>query len=427
MVRGMTHATVGGGRPLAKVLVTAAVIVAAVIVAAVMGTAVIVAAVMGAAAEEGIESQPNAECGRRCVGFSGSIFRSEFGMLKPDMPEASRFQNPEPIPSDQHGLAIALEPTLRQACDGRLSDVGWFHSGWQHSGAETGFATWTMRDGRRVDVVIKLPISPNELRWTSLLGGVREEEFDAPQHRDLPVPRVFRSGDQLGSYDLAWMVVERLPGKTLASNLGEASVRSLIVGLHRFHEAARRRRPVSGQPTREDWDALLQKSRESLHEHQELPEVQRWNEAVKKVQRHVPSLVSRWEGRTICTWCHGDFHPGNAMRRSGDGASCDANEGCVLVDLALMHAGHWIEDAVYLERLYWGKPELLHGVRPVAMLAKLRRDHGLHNDEDYPKLAAARRVLMAATAPAFMQTEGHPRYLHAALEVMEQQLALAVG
>jgi len=36
--------------------------------------------------------------------------------------------------------------------------------------------------------------------------------------------------------------------------------------------------------------------------------------------------------------------------------------GCVLIDLAEAGPGHWVEDGVYLERLFWGRPGLLHGV-----------------------------------------------------------------
>jgi hypothetical protein len=108
---------------------------------------------------------------------------------------------------------------------------------------------------------------------------------------------------------------------------------------------------------------------------------------------------------------------------------CHANETkpvvdapCVLIDLALVHPGSWIEDAVYLERQFWGKPEALFGIHPVSTLAKHRRDLGLRTDGDYGTLANLRRVLMASVAPLYFAQEGHPRYLHAALETLDKLL-----
>jgi hypothetical protein len=95
------------------------------------------------------------------------------------------------------------------------------------------------------------------------------------------------------------------------------------------------------------------------------------------------------------------------------------------VDLALVHPGHWLEDALYLERQYWGHTELLHGIKPVSLIAKYRRERGLPTDENYADLAVVRRVLMAACAPALVDREGNPKYLHAALEVIERFLPQA--
>ncbi len=96
--------------------------------------------------------------------------------------------------------------------------------------------------------------------------------------------------------------------------------------------------------------------------------------------------------------------------------------GCTLIDLALVHPGHWVEDAVYLERLYWGRSDLLEGVRPVPFLAQARRERGMSSPEDYTLLANIRRVLMAACVPNFLKHEGHPRYVSAALDVLERLL-----
>jgi hypothetical protein len=93
-----------------------------------------------------------------------------------------------------------------------------------------------------------------------------------------------------------------------------------------------------------------------------------------------------------------------------------------LIDLAEVHAGHWVEDAIYLERQLWGHHSRLESANPLKTMANARKSIGLKVTEDYPELANIRRLLLAATAPAFMQSEGDPRYLHACLE--QFQLAI---
>ena len=145
-----------------------------------------------------------------------------------------------------------------------------------------------------------------------------------------------------------------------------------------------------------------------------------------RVGESLDGLVYRWRSRSMETWCHGALHPGNVLTRHTqthrifgpeltDPVS-DLDEG-VLIDLGLVHSGHWVEDALYLERLYWGQPEGLGGVDPVAALAQARARLGLRADVgEAEEIAVVRRVLMAATRPAFLTSEGHPEYLAAALD-----------
>jgi hypothetical protein len=98
--------------------------------------------------------------------------------------------------------------------------------------------------------------------------------------------------------------------------------------------------------------------------------------------------------------------------------SMDAGPVC-LIDLAEVHAGNWIEDAVYLERQLWARPQRLHPHKPVKALAAARKRLGLHVESEYPRLAMIRRGLLAATAPRFIKSEGHPAYLDACLERLE--------
>jgi hypothetical protein len=98
------------------------------------------------------------------------------------------------------------------------------------------------------------------------------------------------------------------------------------------------------------------------------------------------------------------------------------NHGLVcLIDMAEVHAGHWVEDAVYLERQLWARPERLKVHKPVKEIAAARKRLGLPVDAEYPRLAMIRRALLAATAPRFLKS--HPAYLDACLGWLEIALA----
>lgn len=332
--------------------------------------------------------------------------------------------------TDTHSLGASLEPVLREVCGGRLGEIEWFRSAWQRGGASTGFAKYRLSESATIEVVVKLPVGPAELRWTSALGAVDHAAWDAPETARKPTPRVVACGSELAGYDLGWIIVERLGGQLVSSRLDAAEVEDLLRVAADFHDAARRVRPdIDEAPRSPDWELLVARSREAAKAGG-LAEAQRWNEAIKKVQKALPVLAARWAARPINTWCHGDLHPGNAMRRACAGAApggeADGRRQCVLVDLALVHPGHWVEDALYLERQYWGHAELLHGVKPVSVLARLRRERGSRTDDQYAELAMVRRVLMAACAPGLVEREGNPKYLHAALELLEQTLPQAI-
>ena len=128
-------------------------------------------------------------------------------------------------------------------------------------------------------------------------------------------------------------------------------------------------------------------------------------------------ILERWRGRRIDQWLHGDLHFANAMCRSEEP---DAEVS--LIDLAEVHAGHWIEDAVYLERQLWGHKSRLKASKPVHAMAAARKLHGLNVEDDYSELVDVRRLMLAGTAPAFMQSEGDPRYLAACLLQLEHAI-----
>lgn len=333
---------------------------------------------------------------------------------------------PPHLAHDPHALAEAVSPALHDACDGRLGPIEWFHATWQRGGACTGFSTFHLHSGApRVDVMVKLPIGDAELRWTRSLGSCDPESFNDPTHLARVTPRVLASGDSLREYHLNWLVIEKLAGPHMPKHMDAGEVTELIAATLDFHEAAAPVAPVDAKPPSPQWETLIERSRETCKNHVVAGE-QHWNDMLKKVLRALPALRGAWERRPITTWCHGDIHPGNAMRRivtagGADPGAWAVKSPLVLIDLALVHPGHWMEDALYLERQYWGNTELLHGIKPVSLLAKLRRERGLAVD-DYATAANARRILMAACAPAMIEREGNPRYLSTAIEYIERLL-----
>jgi hypothetical protein len=341
------------------------------------------------------------------------------------MHESSKPIHPAGSSAAPGSLAATLEPKLIDVCQGRLSRIEWFKSDWQAGGASTGRAKFTQPDGTSHGVVVKLPVGPSEHRWTVALGGGRVDGHGPADPACHPLcectPRVLASGTELAGYDLGWLVVEQLEGSPKSAHPEAHDVRGLLAAAAAFHHAAAAARPIgdSEPPPQKDWVSLISKGRDIIHQHG-IAEEQRWNQAIKATQRILPRLIERWMARPINTWCHGDLHFGNAMRRKhgpGDPTS-------VLIDLALVHPGHWVEDAVYLERLYWAKPELLCGIKPVSEIARLKREQGTLGQEDYATLANIRRILMAACVPTFLLHEGHPKYVHAALEHLERLLPL---
>jgi Phosphotransferase enzyme family len=320
-----------------------------------------------------------------------------------------------PMEHEGGALAASLSPALIEACGGRLSQPTWFRAAWQASGSSTGYATYRDGDGRELEVVVKVPVNPNEHRWTSLLGNHGGGAGAC-------TPRVLAHGLELGGYDFAWLVIEKLRGSPLNKGLDKSGVEGLLMAASSWYVQAGAARAIATAPPPkdEDWGTMLDKARHVVKD-VGMAESQRWNEALHRTQKHLGELVARWRARPINTWCHGDLHPGNAMRReSADGQQA----GCVLIDLALVHPGHWVEDAVYLERLYWAKPELLGGVKPVSEVAKNLRSLGTIGGEDYAMLAHVRRVLMAASVPLYLEHEGHPKYVKAALEMLERTMGV---
>lgn len=313
--------------------------------------------------------------------------------------------SPSSSASTQRSLAASLAPALTETTGGRLDKITWFKADWQRGGAATGLTGF--RDDADVPqpAILKLPVVGRELIWMRRLQ-------DDP---DPVVPRILAAGDSIGGYDLAWIVMERFPYGPLGLRWHKDHPRRIAEAAARFHAGAARF-PIDRVPVPEDWDHLLEDARRNVKT-MGIPDPQRWNKAIKKVQDRRDDLAAEWNGRDVSHWLHGDLHLANAMSRSG------LESGPVsLIDLAEVHTGHWVEDAVYLERQLWARPERLAASKPVKAMASARRKVGLDVDPGYPRLANIRRVLLAATAPRFIKSEGHPLHLEACLQWVDKGL-----
>ncbi len=309
--------------------------------------------------------------------------------------------------ADHRSLAATLAPVLNETCEGRLGEINWFRADWQRGGAATGNSTYRLDDGTTVPVVLKLPVVQRELLWMTRLQD--------PENDDPVAPRLFAAGDFLGGYDLTWIIIERFEHGPLGLKWNNDHIPRIAEAAARFH-AATASFKVDQPPRIEDWHDLLEQSLECLKVNR-LQDHKRWVASIKSLRNDLDPIVTEWRARDVNQWLHGDLHLANAMSRHAlDSGSVS------LIDLAEIHAGNWIEDAVYLERQLWARPERTKTHKPVKAIAAARKKLGLPVEEDYARLAMIRRALLAASAPRFLRTEGHPIHLQACLHWLETAL-----
>lgn len=304
----------------------------------------------------------------------------------------------------------ALLPALIRACDDRLSQVNWFRTSWQRGGALTGYGQYRNDSGQDEPVVVKMPVPPQERQWLDHLQPHRHEAGEV-------VPRLYASDTSLNGYDLAWVVMERLPHGPIDSTWQGAEVPLLVEAAGRFY-AATHHTPPDDPPRQENWPDIIKRARRTARDH-EIDEPKRWIAALKAFSKKQDKLLAKWDARPTNQWCHGDLHLANAMTRLAppDGPA-------LLFDLAGVHAGHWTEDAVYFEHLFWAAPHRIGDHNVAKLIAQRRKEHSLPGESDWPDLANIRRALLAASAPAYMRAEGDPRHTAAALGVLENSMKL---
>jgi hypothetical protein len=311
---------------------------------------------------------------------------------------------------DHRNLAASLLPHLTEACDGRLQDVIWFKADWQRGGAATGRAQWRTDRGVPADVIVKIPVGPRELTW---LHRLQPEPGDLD---DPVIPRLFASGTTLGGYDLGWVVIEKLPHGPLGMRWHKDHARRIADAAVRFWKAADRFVIQNEQVRVEYWADMVDEARRSIRRNEPVDSAQ-WLSLLKSLAGGIDGLVERWRERDTDHWIHGDLHFANAMSRVGVQTGP-----ATLIDLAEVRPGHWLEDAVCLERQLWALPDRLVTSKPVNAMASARRRAGLTVVDHWDELAHIRRSLMAGTAPTFIRSEGNPRFFQACLQQLKRSL-----
>ncbi len=307
--------------------------------------------------------------------------------------------------TDAQPLGGYLGECVQRTCNGRLSEIRWFRTDWQRGGALTGYATYRNDNGEEQPAVVKLPVPPREREWLVRL-----------QQASDTVPRLYAHGDSLNGYDFAWIVLERLTHGPLGSAWGGAEFDLLVQTIGRFYQATTTV-PIKGHAMKRDWFMILEKAREQV-DHNVIPESKRWKKLLKLSHQKLKDWVATWESRPIEYWCHGDLHLANAMTRR------PPPEGpAILFDFAEIRPGHWVEDGVYFEHLYWARRDRLGGRKLCKQIAQERKQLGLRNDKDWPIYAQVKRNLLAMSLPARLSKDGDPHTIQAAMEVLERELS----
>lgn len=311
---------------------------------------------------------------------------------------------PEPTETVWQPLGSEIGPRLIEQTGDRLRDLKWFRTDWQRGGALTGYASWMDEQDQAYPVVVKLPVPPRERLWLQRLQSAQDV-----------APRLYADGDEVGDYDMAWVVMERLEHGPLGKSWKGREFDLVIDAAARFFKATSAFDIPPNDPDA-DWQKLLERARKKVRD-SAIPEKARWKAVLKNARKQVDTWGETWAARSREHWCHGDLHLGNAMSRHAP------PEGpAILFDYARVHVGHWLRDAIYFEHLYWAAPDALCGRKLCKMLAKALREHEVEAGADWVDWAQAYRCLTAMMVPLRLHEEGAPAYVQAALELLEQNV-----
>lgn len=281
--------------------------------------------------------------------------------------------------------------------------------------------------GRVPPVVVKFPLSETEYRWTTSLGGVEPDHWHDRWALVIPTPRIIAWGDHLGGYPIRWIVEERLDDGLKADHVTEGDIEDLLRAAADFRMPPRSSSPPSNRArTGRTGSARIETAR-ALARSESIPNAHAWADVLRRVHRCLPLLIHRWESRpstpgatatcTRATACDAVFP------RSSPDPNLVNRHGRVLIDLGMVHTGHWAEDAPSTSNASTGATVRCSGASsPSRSFARLRRERGLPADDSYGDTALVKRVLTASCTAALLDREGNQKYLAAALKVVSRHL-----
>lgn len=159
-------------------------------------------------------------------------------------------------------------------------------------------------------LVLRLYAAPDQ--WERAHEEVAIQRFVVD--RGFPAPRPLALGDAAGPFGLPFMIMERLPGRTMIDHIGfnPTRVPKTFAGMAALH-AQLHRLPVDGWPLTDDGSPLVDRFLELLRADAERLGVHDADSALDWLQQQRSTVIP--EERSLC---HGDFHPLNILVESAD-------------------------------------------------------------------------------------------------------------
>ena len=157
-----------------------------------------------------------------------------------------------------------------------------------------------------------LRIYADQERWGSAEAETAIQRFVVD--RGFPAPRPLALVDAAGPFGLPFMIMDRLPGRTMVDYVGFNPTRlpKTFAGMAALH-ARLHRLPVEGWPLPDDGAPLVDRLLALLRDDAERLGVNEADSAIDWLEQHRAAVVP--EERSLC---HGDFHPLNILVESVD-------------------------------------------------------------------------------------------------------------
>ena len=304
--------------------------------------------------------------------------------IRLDHPPLFSFGDPM-LQHEHRSLAAALEPELRDACRGHLGDdLLVHHRPGPTPAQEPGSRPGPIQGSRPDRVCRQAPRRiPRVLLDQKASGSSTARTGNAPPPSPSRPRSVLAGGYELGGLRLR---VDRDGEVQKPTTSRPPSMRIRALRDLRDLRRVPRTRPPPGRssiPTLTPKDPDYQR-RDSTRAHRAMSSqprdgrsADRWTSRPRTgpVTTSTPSSI---DGRIGTSTPGATTISTHATRCAGSRHNPEVAPRCALIDLALVAPGCWIEDALYLERLFWGHEEALSAAStPCNELAQCRASLGL--------------------------------------------------